>query len=482
MENNTTKFERFCIGVVIALLCFLTVTIAARFLSKQILIEKLHWDNVITRTIWFDNSAAGAFGSNDTDAEGSSVTIDIDWKTLYPFTESDIASANIETDGYNPISSIHKKLSKVVNLIQSVEEEISTYTENLLVGYNFEVSLAKKYNTCLGVDGISNLSNDSDILYLDNGYLTYIEPAVADDDINEIADSVADFSNYLNNQGIGFCYVNAGSKVCPYDRQTMYVDSEHTNENGDALLEALSERDVKFLDMREKMIDDGLDWYDSYYVTDHHWKTETGLWAAKQIGIYLNNEFGFEFDLDKFNPSEYDMKTTDNFWLGGQGRVVTFANADLESYTKIIPKYDTNFHIEVPSRNVSKNGSYEDALFDNSVYNAVFDYSESEHLSKVDAYHSVTWRNDALGTIRNTADNSNKGKKILFIEDSFSWYSTTFIACDIESVDIINPCSFTGSIRSYINESKPDMVVMMMCERNIKPIANLDHSDMFELK
>lgn len=136
MENNTTKFERFCIGVVISLLCFLTVTIAVRFLSRQILIGKLHWDNAITRTIWFDNSAEGTFGSNDTDAEGSSVTIEVDWKALYPFAESDIASANIDNDANNPISLIQKKLSKVVNLIQSIEEMISAYTEDFLVGYN----------------------------------------------------------------------------------------------------------------------------------------------------------------------------------------------------------------------------------------------------------------------------------------------------------------------------------------------------------
>lgn len=33
----------------------------------------------------------------------------------------------------------------------------------------------------------------------------------------------------------------------------------------------------------EEIQDDGLDWYDSYYVTDHHWKTETGFWAAGRL-------------------------------------------------------------------------------------------------------------------------------------------------------------------------------------------------------
>lgn len=472
MDNKTTRFERFCAGACIAILCFFAVTIAIRFLSKQILIDKLHMDNALTRIIWFDCSVS----------EETTSSVGIDWEKMYPFNDTENFVTDLNYTDSDKLSIVHKKIVSIANKIYSLETKINTYTEGFLIGHNYEVYLAKKYNACLGFEGIPDFSNGEKIIYLDNGYLTYTEPIVEYEDINEIADSVLDFSAYLGEQGIDFCYVNAGSKVCPYDKQTIYVDFEYSNENGDALLNALDTRGINYLDMRENMIGDGLDWYDSYYITDHHWKTETGLWAAKQLALYMNKEFGYNFNTEQFESSEYEMKTTDDFWIGCQGRQVKLENADLESYTKIIPKYDTSLHIDIPSRNISKDGSYEETLFDNDIYNAVFDYSENDQLTKVDAYNSVTWRNDALGIIRNNGNNSNMGKKILFLQDSFSWYSTTFLACDIEAIDIIHPGVFTGSIRCYIEETKPDMVVMMMCERNINPIDEPGHTEVFELK
>ena len=472
MDNKTTRFEKVCAGACIAILCFFAVTIAIRFLSKQILIDKLHMDNALTRIIWFDCSMS----------EETTSSVVIDWEKMYPFNDTGNSVTDLNDADSDKLSHVHGKIMNIANIVYSLEEKISSYTKGYLIGHNYEVYLAKKYNACLGFEGIPDFSNGVGIIYLDNGYFTDVGFAIKDEDINEIADSVADFSDYLSGQGIDFCYVNAGLKVCPYDKQTIYVDFEYSNENEDALLNALDTRGINYLDMREKMIEDGLNWYDSYYITDHHWKTETGLWAAKQLALYLNNEFGYNFNAEQFEPYQYEMKTTENFWLGSQGRFVTFANADLESYTKIIPKYDTSFHIEIPTRNVSKDGSYEETLFDNDIYNAVFDYSENDQLTKEDAYNSVTWRNDALGIIRNNGNNSNMGKKILFLQDSFSWYSTTFLACDIEAIDIIHPGVFTGSIRCYIEETKPDMVVMMMCERNINPIDGQGHSETFELK
>lgn len=467
MDNRATKFEKACLGFCIIILCFLALSILIRFLTREILIERLHWDNEFTRVVWLDNSEVGGSGCIE---EGSEIFVDINWEKLYPFK-------NIENN--NMVIRNRSKVSFLISLIYGIEDKISSNLNDFLIGYNREVQIAKGFNAFLGVD---KLSNNSDILYLDNGYLTYYEPLVGEDDINDIADNVADFAQFLNNRDVDFLYVNAGSKVCPYDKQTMYVDSEYTNENGDALMHALSDRKVNYLDMRDEMVGDGLDWYASYYKTDPHWKTETALWAAKKLAEHLNAEFGYNFDILKFEPSAYDMVTTEDFWFGGQGRTVTFVNADLESYTKIIPKFETDFHIEIPARSVSNDGDYEETLFNNDLYNSIFEYSKDDHLTKPSAYNSVTWRNDPLGTIRNNYKNSNDGMKILFLQDSFSWYLSTYIACDIEAVDLIHPAFFTGSIRSYIEETKPDMVIMIMCERNISPVYGLTHKEVFELR
>ncbi len=42
--------------------------------------------------------------------------------------------------------------------------------------------------------------------------------------------------------------------------------------------------------------------------------------------------------------------------------------------------------------------------------------------------------------------------------------------CRHPSIDFLNLNAFDGSLESYIEESKPDAVVLLLCERNIKAI------------
>lgn len=98
------------------------------------------------------------------------------------------------------------------------------------------------------------------------------------------------------------------------------------------------------------------------------------------------------------------------------------------------------------------------------------------------AYECARARNDALVHIRNLNVPDNSEKKILMLQDSFSWYSTSFLACDIGAVDTIHPSVFSGSVRNYIAQTRPNAVVLMYCERNIKPIDWTTHESMFDMR
>lgn len=241
-------------------------------------------------------------------------------------------------------------------------------------------------------------------------------------------------------------------------------------------------RGVDTFDFREEMIEDGLDWYDSYYQTDHHWKTETGLWAAGKLAEKLNEEAGLHFDAAVFEKEKYKFDTFENCFLGGQGCSVTLANARPEDYTRIVPVFETQFSLQIPTRSVELEGSYEDVLFDEKQLEQILSYSSEDYMHQPDAYHCARARNDALVHIRNLNSQGNADKKILFLQDSFSWYSTSFLACDIGAVDVIHLPEFTGSVRSYIEKTRPDAVVLMYCERNVKPIDWETHESTFDLR
>ena len=51
--------------------------------------------------------------------------------------------------------------------------------------------------------------------------------------------------------------------------------------------------------------------------------------------------------------------------------------------------------------------------------------------------------------------------------------------------DLVNLSQFTGSIRSYVEETKPDAVVVLLCEKNIKPIDSESydtHTNYFDFR
>lgn len=408
----------------------------------------------------------------DADRQVHEQKVTIDWQEQYPFRDG--KKETVQTDEWQTGS-----VQRYEDLISRLEEKIDFYCTEGLFFYAPAVSVAAK-----GEHLAANWVMNDDLLQMENGYLTFKEDLLDESDIQLLADEVADFQDFLEAQGIEFLYANAGSKVCPYDKQLNAADvqKEHTNENGTALLSALAERGVETLDFREAMQQEGLDWYDSYYKTDHHWKTETGLWAAGKLAERLNETGKFSFDLSFFEPERYMFETYDDFFLGGQGKMATFANAQLELYTRITPKFQTEFSLQIPTRDLNIQGDYAHALYDYESFEKIFTYDAADHLNGQGAYDCIRARNDAVSMIQNQMKTHNQGKKILMLQDSFSWYLTSFLACDIEQIDAVHLMEFSGSIRSYIEQNRPDAVVLIYCERNISPIYRSTHGSSFDLR
>jgi len=55
----------------------------------------------------------------------------------------------------------------------------------------------------------------------------------------------------------------------------------------------------------------------------------------------------------------------------------------------------------------------------------------------------------------------------------------------LAEIDVIYPKTFTGSIRKYIQEMNSDIIIMIMCERNINSIKEYresSHTALFDLR
>lgn len=462
-EKNSGRYFAFaCLSV----LMIFFACIAGRFLVRQVVIKKLGISNALTAAIFFD--AEGLNTKLPVQGEDSK-TVKIDWQEKYPFAEEPTQSISLK-DRY---------MAKVA----AGEKKIDDWTGKLLIGRIKLSKLAEHYNDLLAWK-LGDNSTDDDVFYLKNGYLTYYQKRAKQQDIQEIADAMADFQGWLRKQNISFLYVNAGSKVNPLDKQmdAFHMIREYTNENGDALEAALMQRGVASMDMRQEMQKAGLDWYGSYYRYDHHWKTQTGMWAAGVIAEKLNQDYGFHYDKKYFQIENYIADTYQ--WKGSQWQTLYTTlgkNCDEEPYTYFLPDFPTQFAVKVPTKEIDRQGEYKDTLFEMDVMRKNRQYTDAEMAESRNAYHNTAWTNDALGIFKNQLPVNNP-QKILVLQDSFGWYLTTYLALDTAEIDVIYPMAFDGSIRRYIEEFQPDMVLVILCERNIKQIDWAQHNTPFDFR
>ena len=94
---------------------------------------------------------------------------------------------------------------------------------------------------------------------------------------------------------------------------------------------------------------------------------------------------------------------------------------------------------------------------------------------------SGTYGDRAIIQIENLLEAEDR--KILFVHDSFADSVIPFMALGIQSIDSIDLRYFTGSLESYIEESEPDMVIVMYNAGEVsEDVEYLTHTDLFDFR
>lgn len=120
------------------------------------------------------------------------------------------------------------------------------------------------------------------VVQLPNQHFAFDYGAIADDQVSESTERIAELSQYCNAQGIPFAYYLAPYKVQPDEENLPQEFTDFINPAGNAFLAKLTQLEVPHVDLRERMMNTEK-WYDYFFRTDHHWKPEAGLWAARVI-------------------------------------------------------------------------------------------------------------------------------------------------------------------------------------------------------
>lgn len=291
---------------------------------------------------------------------------------------------------------------------------------------------------------------------LDNGHLTYIIPPC---DVTDMAEKTIAFSRTLEEKGIPFVYVNAPFKVYAKDKQLPVGVEDYSNENADAFIAQLRENDVRVLDLRESIEEDGLNHYDLFFKTDHHWTAETGFWAVTKITDYLSRmDASFSVDTRITDLSSYNLTVHEGIFLGSAGRRVGALYAGMDDLTVIEPKYDTQLRFVAESEGMDRTGSYQQTML------------FPERLEGNNAFETVRYNvycNQDYDELRitNTSVEANlpvqsTPKRLLVFKCSFNSVVIPFLALGYEETCFIDLRGYNGNVSELIEEFRPDAVLV----------------------
>lgn len=282
-----------------------------------------------------------------------------------------------------------------------------------------------------------------EVLRSDNGslYLGRTTGTQEEEDLDLVADQYEIVYEKAKSLGGEFLFVQAPVKNPGQAQDLKAYHSAETEAREDALVKLLKERNIPSLDLRD---------YPEcreYYNTDHHWTVKAAFDASRVI----EKELG--------RPAEslenYREVTYEDSFLGSMGIKVGPYFGGMDDFTIYMPDFPTDFtlkHYVEGKRQLKKSGDFKDVfvdweVMDNPAYKNKYDAILSG------AYVEVVIENHM----------AKNDRKCLLIGDSYGRPLAQYMSMGYKELRFLDPQRgrFNENLLDYINEYKPDVVVLM---------------------
>lgn len=276
-------------------------------------------------------------------------------------------------------------------------------------------------------------------------------------DYTEEVEKIDKLNKIVQKSNTPLLYVQTPLKIIEGFTQLPSSVQDWSTENTDKLLQSLEDKGVDYLDLRQSIIEDGLNLEELFYKTDHHWTTHTAFWAMEQVVEKLENEYGMVLDIEKNYTDISNYKATEypNSFLGSQGRRVGRFYAGVDDYTLLTPLFDTNYNVEIHKSDsvTSYEGDFEETIIKTNL----LDENESVYTNRYAAYFGGDYPEVRI-------ENRNKaaGHKVLIIKDSFALPFSAFLSTMFAETRLLDLRYYDADkLESYIEEYNPDVVLFV---------------------
>ncbi|MCR4645718.1 MAG: hypothetical protein K5695_09960 [Oscillospiraceae bacterium] len=243
------------------------------------------------------------------------------------------------------------------------------------------------------------------IFFYDNDYIVTPAPETSTDYEFE---QMMTLKEKLDADGIELLYVCKPTKYLDDSIFDQFGEKNYCNRNADKLLSRLDAAGVHTLDLRQEIRNDGLDIYQMFYRTDHHWTVPAGKWGTSKIARALNEDCGYGIDLSIYDDENYIFKTTPEAWYGEQGEKLNGSDLKKDDYTLVTPDFDTCYTI----------GGEQTDFVNGFIYNPDTCYHYN--------YHAEACINE----------NVPEGN-ILFLGDSYDMVTEPFLSLSVHQIDFL---------------------------------------------
>ena len=276
-------------------------------------------------------------------------------------------------------------------------------------------------------------------------------------DYTEEVEKIDKLNKILQKSNTPLLYVQTPLKIIEGFTQLPSSVQDWSTENTDKLLQSLEDKGVDYLDLRQSIIEDGLNLEELFYKTDHHWTTHTAFWAMEQVVEKLENEYGMVLDIEKYYTDINKYKATEcpNSFLGSQGRRVGRFYTGVDDYTLLTPLFDTNYNVEIHKSDSVK--TYEGDFEETIIKANLLDENESVYTNRYATYFGGDYPEVRI-------ENRNKaaGHKVLIIKDSFALPFSAFLSTMFAETRLLDLRYYDADkLESYIEEYNPDVVLFV---------------------
>ena len=304
----------------------------------------------------------------------------------------------------------------------------------------------------------------NELIKLKNGYLSWPGYSYEKSSLDIVFISIQALFQQQAEQGKDFLFVLAPAKN--YQSEQYYPVGHNDTANHDVLylLELLKKNGIPYLDLREKLVQDSIPYEEIFYITDHHWTTQTGFWAFTQILETMKNNGSIEADISSYvNPKNYQFTIYEDSFLGSLGKRTGICYAGVDDFCVITPRYKTNISVQIPNAEIDVSGDFETTAYNR---HALYKLNQKDYFND-NLYGLYGWSDRPHISWSNP--NAPENKNVLLIGNSYGNIPFSFMPLYFSSCEELDLRHFTGDFSSFYVDYAPDTIIILV---NVDTVAD----------